>query len=464
MPVKPIGITIEDEMFKFETYLTAEAASGQADLTVKSISNFAINLILLIGELGDENSEIIKTHAETAPTVNTVTCAANLVKTHAPYTKIRVMLYDQVEISHAATVGGTKTVLTAGIAIQPESVDTRYDDATVSGGYFFTRFKNTIAPATYSDYSDPIPYTGYEANTVAFAVNYALKRNKLDVFTKYIDYTFCVDEVNACLQFITGKLKGWSKLLTLNYIIGQTARGINIISLPSNIWEDAGNKAIQDIRIGTDLSLKYKIWSEFEKEMEGVSVTQVRTAASAGATSLAVDNSYDFPDSGTINFYISNVLYSITYTGVTRSATAGVLTGIPAAGNTGAITVTIPVDTYLWEGEAEGKPYCYTIDSDGNVRIWHLPSALYDNKNIYLDYYTGPTTVDSDTDSLDIFRYDAIKHWLTWAMRMQLKNDGRRDFTDGDYIQFSQILADYIRCEIPAHRKKRGVKLNTISY
>ena len=461
MPVKPIGVVIENEMFKFETYLTAEAASGQAVLTVKSISDFAINLILLVGELGDENAEIIKTHASTAPTGTTVTCAANLVKTHAPFTKIRVMLYDQVEISHAATVGGTKSVLDT-IAIQPESIDTRYDDATKSSGYFFTRFKNTIG-TTYSDYSDPIPYVGFGTNTVAFAINYALKRNKLDSFTENVDYTFCIDETNSCLQFITGKLKGWSKLLELNYPIGQTARGSFIFTLPTNIWENAGNKSIQDVRVGTGNGLIYKIWSEFEKEMRGVKFTQVTTEAAAASVTLEIDNSYDFADSGSVNVYISGTIYTITYTGVTRSATAGILTGVPASG-TGAITVTIPADTYIWQGESEGQSTYYTIDDEGQLRIWPLPSAVYDNQNVYLDYYTGPTSVDSDADELDTFRYDAVKHWITWAIRMQIKNDGRRDFTDGDYVQFSQIIADYIRNEMPAHRKKRGVKVNKITY
>ena len=461
MAIKPLGATIENEMFKFETYLTAEATAAGTTLTVKSISNFAINLVLLVGEMADENSEIIKTHASTAPTGTTVTLASALVKTHAPYTRVRVMLYDQVEISHATTVAGSKTVL-ATIDIQPETPETRYDDSAKSSGYYFTRFKNTIT-TTYSGYSDPIPYAGYGANTVAFAINYALKRNKLDAFTRYIDYEFCIDEVNSCLQFITGKLKGWSKLLELNYALGQTARGSFIFTLPTNIWENAGMKSIQDVRIGTGAGLTPKIWSDFEKEMEGVKFTQVTTEAVAAQTTLEIDNSYDFADSGSVNVYVSGTIYTITYTGITRSTTAGVLTGVPASG-TGAITVTIPADTYVWQGEKEGEPYCYTVDSDGQMRIWFLPSAVYDDKNVYLDYYTGPTVVDSDTDTLDTFRYDAVKHWLTWAVRMQMKNDGRRDFTDGDYIQFSQIISDYIRNEIPAHRRKRGVKVNKITY
>ena len=462
MAIRPIGVTIENEMFIFESYLTAKSAATATTLIVKSITGFAINQVLLIGELGDENSEIIKTHTATAPTGTTVTLLSGLVKTHGPYTKVRVMLYDQIELSHATTAvaGATKTVISTS-NLQPESPETRVDDSTYSSGYYFTRYKNTIT-TTYSDYSDPIPYAGFGANTVAFAINYALKRNKLDTFTKYIDYELLIDETNACLQFITGKLKGWSKLLELNYPLGQTTRGTFQFTLPTNIWEDAGNKSIQDVRIG-DRQLTYKIWSDFKKGMEGVVYTGVTTAATAGDLTLAIDNSYDFKDSGSINVYISGTAYNITYTGVTRSATVGVLTGVPAAGTTGAITVTIPADTIVWQGEAEGEPNCYTIDDDGELRHWPLASAVYDNKNIFLDYYTGPTAVDSDSDVLDVTRYDLVKLWLTAKIRWQLKNDGKPNLTDGDYIMFLQGVSDMIRNEVPAHRHKRGVKINKIS-
>jgi hypothetical protein len=209
--------------------------------------------------------------------------------------------------------------------------------------------------------------------------------------------------------------------------------------------------------------LDYLIWSEFKEEMHGAINTQARTQAVSGATTLEIDNSYDFAESGSINIYISGTLHTVTYTGVTRSATAGVLTGIPATGD-GSITITIPVDTEVWHGASEGKPDCYSVDSEGNLRYWPLAGATYQNKSIIADYYTGPTKVDSDADTLDAFRYTAVSFWLTWAIRMQVKNDGVRDLNDGDYTKYAQTVSDYIIAEIPAHRKKRGVKLNSIRY
>ena len=121
------------------------------------------------------------------------------------------------------------------------------------------------------------------------------------------------------------------------------------------------------LRIGTRGNLDYldPVW--FDAQMSGVKRTQVTTQATSGQTTLAINNSYDFADSGSVNIYVSGTKYSITYTGVTRSATAGVLTGVPASG-TGSISVTIAVDTYVWQDENEGIPTNFTV-RNGNINF-----------------------------------------------------------------------------------------------
>jgi hypothetical protein len=57
-----------------------------------------------------------------------------------------------------------------------------------------------------------------------------------------------------------------------------------------------------------------------------------------------------------------------------------------------------------------------------------------------------------------------VKHWLTWAIRMQLKNDGIRDMGDGDYMQFEIMLRDAIRGERHGQKYQTKPKLNTINY
>jgi len=465
----PIKVKL-DGIFSHQTSLTSAATSGSSTLTVKSITGFAVNQILLIGELGAEDSEIIKTHSATEPTESTIELASDLQFAHSVYTKITILLYDQVEFSHSVTETSAKIpldyngniALTNGlVSLTGDSEEVRCDDETYSSGYYWVRYKNSIE-ATFSSYTGPVPYTGFADNTVGKIIAKALKRCHLKGFTEFIDYDFCIDEINECLRFVSGKLKTWSKLQNFDYVLGQTARGTYKYALPSDIYETENNKSILNVRVGKDIRLIWKNKTDWEEDiMAGVVQTQVTTEASAGGTTLEIDNSYDFPDSGSVNVYISGTIYTLTYTGVTRSATAGVLTGIPASG-TGAITVTIPVDTNVWYGESEGKPAHYTVY--GGYLYIELPSATYDNLNVYLDYWTVPTKVDSDEDTLDAFRFDACLHWLIWAINAQQKNKGKRDMTDADYITFLQILSDYIRTELPAHRRKRRPRINSITY
>lgn len=458
--MKTIKAPIKKEIFSYDTYVTAQATAGVGTLTVKSITNFAVNQVLLIGDLGGEGSEIIKTHATTTPTGTTITLASNLVFTHPIYTKIQVLAYDQVEFSKASTTTGVKTVM-ATSNINAASLETIYQDSTATSGYYFYRFKNSIT-TTYSDYSDPIPFDGFDFDTVDTAIRYALKRNKLSGYTDIVDFPFCIEEINNCLRYISGKLKRWSKLQNFDYVLGQTARGTNEFTLPTDIWETENNKSILNVRIGKHYNLTWVNKEEWDEWQYGVLHTQVTTEASAGDTTLEIDNSYDFDDSGTVTVFISGTQYDITYTGVTRSATAGVLTGVPASG-TGSITVTIPVDTNVWQGHSEGRPSYYTVFG-GKLYIWYLPDATYDNYNVYIDYYTAPTSVDSEGDTLDAFRYEAVKYWLTSAIRDQVKNDGRRNLKDGDYIWANQIISEYIRNEVGAHRKKTWPRQNGIIY
>src|SRR3990167_9714432 len=104
-------------------------------------------------------------------------------------------------------------------------------------------------------------------------------------------------EINACLRYIQGKLKRWSRYLIADFVIGQTARGVFDYALPSDIYDSETNKSILQVRIGTMLEPLLPLdEKEFDDQLREVAHTQVSTEATAGATTLEVDNSYDFND------------------------------------------------------------------------------------------------------------------------------------------------------------------------
>lgn len=444
--------------------LSADVAAGSGSFTVLNINKFAINKILLIGELGGEQSEIIKTHASSAPTGSTVTLASNTVFAHKAGTIVYIIQFDQVELSHSTTVAGSKTTLTTTlgtglIALEADDLEMVYNETEFSSGYYFARFKESIG-ATFGSYCDAIPYGGFTENTAGAVIEYALVHSNVKSFGSKITPQFSYDEITDMFRYVQGKQKRWNKFQNLNAIIGQTVRGVRTTAMPTDIYDPDSNRSLTGVRIGEDRALKYKDPDEFEDLLYGQEEAAVGTQALAGDTSLIVDNAYDFDDSGTLSIFVSGVLYTITYTGITRAT--GTFTGIPASG-AGSISVTLPVATKVYADFNEGEPWCYTV-RNGNIEYFPMPSDLWDNKNVYADYWTIATAVNSDSDAIDVERADMAKYWLTWKMRCVDKNEGKLDYEDGDYKMFADRLKDSVVFKGNLMKHKMMPKVNGISY
>ena len=252
--MKPILVDVSDlwqNANKSSLKDTSVAEAGS--YTVYSINDFAINLITLIGEWGEEGSEITKTHTSTAPIGSTVTTVSGSpVKAHPKDTPVYIIPYDQIELSHSSTISGAKTVLITS-TLNPENKEWRYEDVANSDGYYFTRYKNSIIN-TFSDYSDAIPYTGYESNTVGYIIYNAMEELGKE-FNDRLTFESLLRKINACLRYIKGKLKRWSNTQEFDYIVGQLNRGENRIALPSTYYDKNSNKSMLALRIGNGTNL-----------------------------------------------------------------------------------------------------------------------------------------------------------------------------------------------------------------
>ena len=453
--------------------LDADAAAGATSITVKSILGVTTNNILLFRSLGNESAEIVATHASTTPSGNTVTLvAAGLVEAHPAGTVVYVIPYNQVRFYSAATeidanaaAGVGLSALAAAQNIDPTEVENVYVDTTITSGFLYHRFSDSIN--TVNDiYSDPIPWSQFIVQFAENEVGYILDfvKRKLghewdDRFSKQA----AMDEVNACLRYIQGKLKRWSRYLIADYVLGQTAQGIFDFALPTNIYNNENNKSVLQVKIGTHTEALIPLdEKEFDEQMREVARSTVRVLAVVGATTLDIVNSYDFDATGSVNLYTANAVDAITYDGITRSATAGILSTIPATG-AGAIGVAHAVGINVWQNEVLGKPRYFNI-RQGRIRIYPLPDSTNINLNIYMDYYDAATTVDSESDEIDAPRYDLVKHFLLWQGKNYWRNNGRSDVKDDDFILFQDILKSAVRTEISGQKFRMHPRTNTISY
>ena len=443
-----------------KTVLTADAAAGATSLTVLDNAGFSNAYPLLIGVLGSDKTEIKKVNA--AVTAGTALTVTTTTFSHSVGTPVQRLIFNQFKIYGTSTTTFSSANLVATVDMEVSSPFTTYVNTGTEYTYYWVVPFDSFNSVT-GDNSDYVAAsTGYSESTVGYVIEAALKDAKAKKSTD-LNGDKLIGEVNSCLRFMHGKLKHWSALETFNYALGAATRGTFSYSMPSDISDSNSNKAILDIRVGSDTGLIYKDKKELEGIKEDVIQTTVRTQALANDTTLAITNSYDFADSGTVNVYVSGTKYSITYTGVTRSATTGVLTGVPASG-TGSISVTIAAGTNVFQGESEGQPIYFTA-YDGVIEVWPMPDANYDNQNIWLDYFTSKIDVNSYGDALSGFRFDAVKHWLIWKIRaFTSSSTGSLNMQDGDFLMFNQILKDQIRLESSGQKFKWKPKINFINY
>ncbi len=452
--------------------LDDDIAAGSGTITVQSIVGAAVNQILFFRNPGSERAEIVLTHAATAPTGNTVTLASNLVESHPRGTKVFIIPANKLRFYWAATEvdpnsGGSVAALAAAQDIDPTEVRNYYDDSVKTTGFFYYRFENSLDANLNLPYSDAQSYGLYfvafdknEAGYIMEKVRRRLGKEWGPLFTKQD----ALEEIQECLRNIQSRMKRWAENFIPDYPIGYTTRGIHDFALPSDIYDDETIQSILQVRLGGtgNRRLTWRDEIEFDNEMGEAIYTTVRTQPTPGDTSLLITNSYNFDDSGTVNIYTGNVNDQITYTGVTRSATAGVLTGVPATGE-GSISLAHLAGTNVWQNHVEGQPSIFNV-RNGRLRTWPLPSSVYINLGLYLDYYEETPTVNSEGDVIDIRRFDMVYHWLMWKARAAWFNKGKATLEDPDFALYNNALQTAMRLAYSNQKHKMTPKLNQITY
>src|SRR3990167_1657313 len=82
-----------------QTFLDADVAASVGTLTVRSITAFGVGDYILLGEFGQEDTEILRVHTSTAPSGTTITLATNTTIAHKRGTVIYRIEKNRVEFS-----------------------------------------------------------------------------------------------------------------------------------------------------------------------------------------------------------------------------------------------------------------------------------------------------------------------------------------------------------------------------
>lgn len=416
----PLRVSLNDLLLNSQlTYLTNDFASGVSSLTVPNIYGIEKNQVLYVGSPGAEGSEIINTHGSTAPSGNTVTLASSTLRAHSNSDEVRVIPYDQVEYSYATILTGSKNVITT--VTMDVSKETVYYDSSVTTGYYFARFKNSITNI-FSGYSDGCPVGSYAVNTARYAIDSALGELNKDESSVFSDeYGFV--QINNCQQEVKKELKRWSWLQVFGATTEAVVGGWRI-AVPDDIEDKETNKSIYNFSVGDAKNITWVDKEQWNNITSEVAYSQLRVAISVGNTSIYLNNSSDFDDSGAIQIGDTTIDYTA------NDKDTGTLT-------ISSSTVSFDLGTEVFQNATYGVPQYFTVHAG---YIWHYPilSSEYDQNDYNLDYYSDITAIISDSDELSVPDNILVKDYLVSAYIRRMNNG---EDTEGSTVSYQKFLA-----------------------
>lgn len=424
---------VQDKEF---TFLTGDVVAGATSIGVQSTLAFtslstSSGQIIMIGELGQERTEIIRTSDNTAPGGTGVTLTGVVARSlrfdHPQDSKVYIIDWNRFEVQHATTVGGTKSTLMAYPQdINPSRSEDLFKDTTKTSGFYFVRFNETVG-STNSDWSDAIPFAGFGDNTV-----HEIKKRALEAVNEEIDGELISDEfLNRCLfearreyHLSLGKRPFRRRY---NNVIGSALTGSFRIELPLWVEKPHTGENVYGVRIGAEANMSYYDKKEWDFDWRNIPRSKLDHAYTRGtSTSIWLASGRDFSGSPTIQVEGMNIACT-RITGEVNSFTITSHGSYPSA--------SIGSDAY--ENASFGLPDKFVVFAEpggGSAYIYfNRPiDTAYVDQNIFLDAYTTIFAANSDADELDEPNPDIFVPYLSYRIKKR-KNPMLNDVQDPDF-------------------------------
>jgi hypothetical protein len=409
-----------------QSFLDADVAVGGVTLTTNG-SFFSANQYIIIGQPGQLKSEIVKISVAS----NTALTVGACVFSHNRGDLITFIEYNQIEAKRSTDAGATFTPLSI-VDINPQVAETylqRTGDGTTDVYKF--RFYNATS-ALYSGYSDNVTASGYADNSV-----YAIKKKALDdmgeKITELITNDFLNNALNEARRIVDqdARVFRWSFRTKFNADIGDIIPGKYSVTAPTDLRDRNTNKNLLNIRIGRqNRQVFYQDQNRFNQNYWNIAHSNLNGAILAGATSIALVSSGNFPASGSIVINaesVSDTKDTASYTG--NNLSTNTLTGVTGVG------VNHATGGDVWNDANFNIATWYTISN--GVIYFNLPfDDQYAGQKIYADYYQALQPVNSDSDLLDEPLWDFYCNYLKYRIKYKKSNGAISAKTDTDYMEF----------------------------
>lgn len=421
---------------KVFTFLGTNIPLGTTTLPVDNAIDFtAGTILLLIGAVGGENSEIVVASAHTD---QTFTVGA----TKLPHNRgeiIRQISFDQILIAKSSTLGGSYSTF-ATTTFQVTQQNTVVLDPTgLSTDYYKVQWKNSNTSAL-SDFSDPISVLAYPEHSVAKIIYPVLSAMGVSENDPKINAQFCISAVDDARKYTASVLYGIRQdwLAKFEFPIKILA-GNNFVNLPTDIDFNVTDRSLLSARfiIGNVLApfnLRYidkRSWNQVAWYVAG---GEIQNDLTIGATTIDLNSAGDFPDVSTGVGYIATTdfdqtVMEIQYTGV--DLVNNQLTGVTG------ITRAVPAGTRIWTNPVLGQPLYYTVYEDKIVFDRVFSDSMQGN-NLYIDYYKKLDEVTDLYQELPENYREVYKWYLKYAIKY--RKDITLDSSDPDLVKFEGLV------------------------
>lgn len=398
---------------------------------------------ILIGNIGDENAELVSSISIVDK--NNITTTAGIGLYHTTGDKISEINYDKIEIYKSATKTGTDSRI-AVIPFNVKSTETTFKDENgLKTDFYKVRFVNsgndlTVGSFVYNnggatDFATATSSSSIETNTAGNLISSV--KNTLGIPNDDKDLTdqWFISALNDARRiydtdFTFGRNQEWRQ--EFNFPIKMKA-GTNFINLPSDIDFSETNRSLFRARLsrsigGYNQPINYVDKSQWNSIISLSAYSTNPTAITSGATSIVLSNTGDMPASGTLfvatENYTTNIL-QIRYTA--NNVDTNTLTGVTG------ITRDIGADTQFWLNPVTAIPSVYTVWNGVMYFDRPVPQALQ-GKNVYIDYYKKIVDITTPLDIVPEHFRDIYKHYLKFAVKK--RRDDNIGEKDPDYQMF----------------------------
>ena len=159
-----------------KSYLATNYSAGVTTLDTKNNDRFAANDRIMVGEMGQEKTEIVTVSAVNSSNDTGLTVGTTQFS-HSADDPVTVMQFDQVKIYRSTTgSAGSYSVLdTVAMDVDNSNLQTVYDDPTGLESYYYKVSFYHSVDAVESALSDPIPGGGWRRNQVGYIVDELLQ-------------------------------------------------------------------------------------------------------------------------------------------------------------------------------------------------------------------------------------------------------------------------------------------------